>query len=31
MKILVYTRNIKAEDADIINIFFEELKKDMSL
>jgi NAD+ kinase len=27
MKILVYTRNIKAEDADIINIFFEELKK----
>ncbi|HMP29900.1 MAG TPA: NAD kinase [Saprospiraceae bacterium] len=27
MKILVYTKNIKAEDADIINIFFQELTK----
>ncbi len=27
MKILVYARNIKAVDADIINIFFQELKR----
>jgi len=27
MKVLVYARNIKAEDADIINIFFDEVKK----